>query len=160
MPGAAGVKRCVTMWAAEVSLQIFLNGEGIPAIPAENSRDPPVLSRPWHRRVICQGAVALGTGIEFAAALEPDGDDVQFGAIVRALGAVGDFETANIHGGNIRRLVASLQSKIESRKSKMEWDQGPMGERGRLRAYCAAEWECLTMCEQQKIVGGWLQFLF
>ena len=99
MVGAAGVESGLAMRTSIVAAQVAGNAEGVVAVAAVDGFGlefgfGPDLRRAWSAGFV----VALNAGVELAAALVLDGDDVALGVVVGALGALVHGSAVDSHG--------------------------------------------------------------
>ena len=95
--GAGGIEGGAAVRAAEIAMQIFVNGQFPLARAAQNGALVEFGARPDGNWVAGQGEVAILAGVVDVAAVHFDGDDVDGGAVVSAAGLRIELEAADIN---------------------------------------------------------------
>ena len=117
MVGATGVEGSLAVWASVVASQIAVDGEQLVAITAQNGFGIALSFGPDGGWVVGGFAVALDAGVELLAAGMLDGDDVERGMVVLALGA-GGYGGA-VAGGRVRFAQDCCHAWFLLRKSRI-----------------------------------------
>ena len=102
MLAAARIKQSAAMRAFIAACHVLANGHLLSANAAQHCGLIPFRLRPDLNRMARQRFVTFLTGVINAAALHPDGDDVESGSIVSAAGVCIEIDSANIGTRNFR----------------------------------------------------------
>ena len=95
MPPTPRVKPAPTTCTPTSTVHILLDAQYILALPTQHRALAPLTDWPYARRVRLTCVVAGNAGVEFPAEEMMDGDDVEGGVPVGALGERGEGEAAD-----------------------------------------------------------------
>ena len=98
MIGATRVESGLTVRAGAVAAQVAGDAEGVAAAAAVDGLGLKFSFGPNLGGVAHRFVVAANAGVELAAALVPDGDNVALGMVVGALGALVDLSAVDSDG--------------------------------------------------------------
>ena len=98
MVGTAGVESNLAQWTSTITLQILGDAEGAFAVATINGFNLKFRRRPHDGGMVSQLFVAPNAGVKGLATLKFDGNEVAFGVVVGALGALVNTDAVAANG--------------------------------------------------------------